>query len=193
MVTNITACISLSLLILSFQASAQEADMAALLAEGAAVIEDFTKTLEGELASAIQSGGAVKAMDVCASGAPKMAAWIAGEHQASLVRISLNNQQLADGEGWQTSVLKDFETRLAAGESTAALVFKTISDEGGVQAFRMMQAIPTGELCLTCHGSKVAPNVYATLNMLYPTAGYSARDVRGAFVYVKPLDKKPSE
>ena len=189
MMLKITPYIGLSLLMISLQATAQEADIAALVTEGATVIDDFTVSLEGELASAIQSGGAVKAMDVCHSGAPKMAAWLAEKQGATLTRESLGNHNPDEASAWQTDVLKDFETRQAAGEPIEQLVFKEIAGEAGKQEFRMMQAIPTGEVCLTCHGSKVAPNVFATLNMLYPVEGYSARDVRGAFVYVKSLGK----
>ena len=187
MMTKITAFIGLSLQLFDWQATAQEADIDALVAEGAAVIDDFTASLEGELASAIQSGGAVKAMDVCHSGAPKMAAWLAEKQGATLTRESLENHNPNEASAWQTDVLKEIETRQAAGEPIEQLVFKEIAGEAGKQEFRMMQAIPTGKACLTCHGSKVAPNVYATLNMLYPVDGYSARDVRGAFVYVKSL------
>ena len=187
MMLKITPYIGLSLLLFGLQATAQEADIEALVAEGTTVINDFTASLEGELVSAIQSGGAVKAMDVCHSGAPKMAAWLAEKQGATLTRENLENHKSDDASAWQADVLKDFETRLENGEPIEQLVFKEIAGEAGEQEFRMMQAIPTGKACLTCHGSKVAPNVYATLNMLYPVDGYSARDVRGSFVYVRSL------
>lgn len=189
--SKITTCITLCLLMLSHQIKAQntEADIEALVTEGTAVINDFTASLEGELASAIQSGGAVKAMDVCHSGAPKMAAWLAEKHQAKLIRKSFESHSSENTPAWQATILKDFETRLAAGEAIEQLVFTEVAEESGKQEFRMMRAIPTGEVCLTCHGSKVSPNVFATLNMLYPVVGYSARDVSAAFVYVKSLDQ----
>ena len=186
--TKITAFIGLSLLLFGCQEAAQEADIDALVTEGATVIDDFTASLEGELASAIQSGGAVKAMDVCHSGAPKMATWLAEKQNATLTRESFESANLMGASAWQADVLKDFETRFENGEPIEQLVFKEVAGEIGKQEFRMMQGIPTGEVCLICHGSKVSPNVYATLNMLYPVEGYSARNVRGAFVYVKLLE-----
>ena len=183
-----TAYIGLSLLIISLQATAQTAELEVLMAEGATVIDDFTASLEGELASAIQSGGAVKAMDVCHTGAPNMAAWLAEKKGATLARESLENHKPDEVSAWQIDVLKDFKIRLANGEPIEQLVFKEIADASGKHEFRMMKAMPTSEICFTCHGSKVAPNVFATLNMLYPVAGYSAREVVSAFIYVKPLD-----
>ena len=185
---KITPYIGLSLLLFGFQTTAQEADIDALTTEGIEVIDSFTHTLEGELTSAIQSGGAVKAMDVCHSSAPKLATWLAEKHGATLSRESLEKHTPDNASAWQTDVLKDFKIRLANGEPIEQLVFKEITDMSGKHEFRMMQAIPTGKICLTCHGSKVAPNVFATLNMLYPVAGYSAREVAGAFIYVKPID-----
>jgi hypothetical protein len=53
-----------------------------------------------------------------------------------------------------------------------------------------MQAIPTGALCLQCHGENISPEVQAELARLYPedkATGYSAGDIRGAFVVTRDL------
>ncbi len=53
-----------------------------------------------------------------------------------------------------------------------------------------MKAVPTGKVCLSCHGETVAPEVEQKLAELYPddkARGYKEGDIRGAFVVVKPL------
>ena len=53
-----------------------------------------------------------------------------------------------------------------------------------------MKAIPTGELCLVCHGTQIAPQVLEKLDALYPrdeARGFSAGDIRGAFTITQPM------
>ena len=53
-----------------------------------------------------------------------------------------------------------------------------------------MKAIPTAELCLACHGTKIDPVVAAKLTELYPrdqARGYKVGDIRGAFTFIEPL------
>jgi hypothetical protein len=62
----------------------------------------------------------------------------------------------------------------------------------GKNVFRYMKAIPTGEICLNCHGGdNVKPEVEAKLTEFYPddkARGYSIGDIRGAFSIVQPID-----
>ena len=56
--------------------------------------------------------------------------------------------------------------------------------------FRFMKAIPTGAVCLKCHGTDLSPAVTAKLTELYPddkATGFKEGDLRGAFVVVKNL------
>jgi hypothetical protein len=53
-----------------------------------------------------------------------------------------------------------------------------------------MKAIPTAELCLTCHGEALDPELQATLDELYPAdkaRGFKEGDIRGAFTLSRPL------
>ena len=53
-----------------------------------------------------------------------------------------------------------------------------------------MQAIPTGEVCLACHGTAIAPEITAALDEQYPddqARGFSLGEIRGAFSLSKPL------
>ena len=54
-----------------------------------------------------------------------------------------------------------------------------------------MKAIPTGSLCLACHGTTLAPDVSTELSKLYPddkAKGYSLNQVRGAIVVVRDIN-----
>ena len=55
-----------------------------------------------------------------------------------------------------------------------------------------MKAIPTGGLCLQCHGTAIAPPVAEKLAELYPgdkATGFEQGDLRGAFVITRQLDQ----
>ncbi len=52
-----------------------------------------------------------------------------------------------------------------------------------------MKAIPTGPVCLVCHGSELSPDVRAALDEHYPhdrARGYQLDDIRGAFSITWP-------
>ncbi len=51
-----------------------------------------------------------------------------------------------------------------------------------------MKAIPTGPLCLACHGETLAAPVAEKIGELYPAdkaTGFREGDIRGAFVVTK--------
>ena len=67
--------------------------------------------------------------------------------------------------------------------------FETV-ENNGKKSFRFMKAIPTGEVCLKCHGGNIAPPIRAKLKELYPNdmaTGYKLGDVRGAFTITQPM------
>ncbi|MPQ96322.1 DUF3365 domain-containing protein, partial [Thioclava sp. JE_KL1] len=56
--------------------------------------------------------------------------------------------------------------------------------------YRYMKPIPTGAVCLSCHGTHIAPAVKQKLNELYPhdkAVGFNKGDIRGAFSFSKTL------
>jgi hypothetical protein len=70
------------------------------------------------------------------------------------------------------------------------MAYAEVVEKDGSKQFRFMKAIPTGEVCLACHGSSIAPAIAATLDEAYPddqARGYKLGDVRGAFTLSKPL------
>ena len=53
-----------------------------------------------------------------------------------------------------------------------------------------MKAIPTGDVCLMCHGEHIAPDVHEKIKSLYPkdlATGYERGELRGAFTIKLPM------
>jgi hypothetical protein len=160
--------------------------------EAKTLIKTFAATLKGELEAAMKQGGPTQAIKVCKARAPAIAADISAKSGWEVGRTSLKtrNTELDSPDAWERAVLERFDARQAAGEPADTLVFGEVVETDGKRQFRFMKAIPTGEVCLACHGSQIAPEVAAALDQAYPgdqARGYKVGDVRGAFTLSKPL------
>jgi hypothetical protein len=160
--------------------------------EAKALIKEFATTLQGELQAAMKAGGPTNAIGVCKDRAPAIAADLAGRSGWEVGRTSLKvrNQALNLPDAWEVGVLNAFEERKAAGESLDTMAFAEVVEAEGAKRFRFMKAIPTGEVCLACHGAEITPEVTAALDEQYPgdqARGFALGDIRGAFSLSKPL------
>lgn len=165
-----------------------DGDMAAessRLTQGRELTRQFQQRLKAELQAAIAQGGPVGAIAACRERAPAIAAELSAASGALVSRTALRVRNPANAPlPWQRVVLLRFQERLAAGEAADGLEsLETLPGKGG----RYMKAIPTGPLCLTCHGSNLAADVQAALRSMYPedaATGFSVGDLRGAFSVV---------
>lgn len=173
-------------------APAAAADMEALVAESRGAIKGFGGSLKGALVAAIEQGGPLHAIGVCNMAAPAIAATQSAAFHGRVGRTSLRRRNAANApDGWELDVLNAFEDRLAAGEDIAGIDHAEVVGENGRQVFRYMKAIPTGGVCLTCHGSDLDPELAAALDARYPddrARGFALGDIRGAFTLRKYLD-----
>ena len=190
---QILLSLSLGILTLNCYAGQQnDSDTEAEITRAKGAIKQFAGALQTELKTAMQAGGPVAAIGVCNTQAMPITAIVAAEHGMQLSRVSLKNRNPANAPNeWQVSVLEGFDRQKAAGKDITKLAWSETVDVDGSQEFRFMKAIPTGELCLKCHGSKLAPGVGQLLAELYPhdrATGYSEGDIRGAFVVMRKLD-----
>tara|TARA_R110002073_G_scaffold275217_1_gene438753 strand:- start:35 stop:736 length:702 start_codon:yes stop_codon:yes gene_type:complete len=162
------------------------------IAQARTVISVFASTLKGELETGIKAGGAVKALEICNTKAPQIAEKITTEKGMQVSRVSLKNRSPTNAPNvWQKTVLENFATRKAAGTDPTALEFSEIVEHQDHKEFRFMKAIPTGEVCLACHGENLAKGVQETITTLYPddkATGFKSGDIRGAFVVTNVLD-----
>ncbi len=159
------------------------------IAAAKAAIQALSGELQTELKSAIGAGGPVAAIEVCNTRAMPLTHEVASEKGLALSRVSLNNRNPANQPNeWQTAVLENFEKQRAEGKDMDSLVWSETVPADGEQEFRFMKAIPTGQVCLVCHGTAISPEVSEVLARLYPSdraTGYRAGDIRGAFVVTR--------
>lgn len=156
------------------------------------IVKAFSMQLKGELKAALKEGGPVKAIDVCQERAPAIAAEHAEQTGWEIGRTSLKprHAELNAPDTWEQGVLMSFAQRQAAGEDVQTMVYTEVVATDDGKRFRFMKAIPTGEVCLACHGEAIAPEVAAALDQHYPNdqaRGYRQGDLRGAFSLSKPL------
>lgn len=190
---HILLILSLGILTSSGYAGQQkDSDTEAEIARAKSTIKQFAGALQTELKTAMQAGGPVAAIGVCHTQAMPITAQVAAEHGIQLSRVSLKNRNPANvPNDWQVAVLKDFDRQQAAGKDITKLAWsETVTVDNG-QEFRFMKAIPTGDVCLKCHGSQLAPEVVQVLADIYPddrATGYKVGDIRGAFVVTRVVE-----
>lgn len=162
------------------------------VAEAKAIIMEFFSTLKGELETAISSGGPASAVVVCNARAPVIAAEMSAKTGWDVARTSLKlrNPRLNAPDEWERAVLLDFEQRHAAGEDVRSIAYAETVESDGQKTFRFMKAIPTSEVCLTCHGTEIQPEIVSAIDAAYPddeAKGFELGDIRGAFTLSKSL------
>ncbi len=160
--------------------------------ESREAIQQFASTLQGELMSAMETGGPTEAIQVCNEVAPEIAADISADTGWDVGRTSLKlrNPDNAPDE-WERAVLESFDAEVAAGTPAdeVAPSHEVIQTEDGAR-FRFMAAIPTGGQCLACHGEDIDSDIKHALERLYPqdeATGYQAGQVRGAFTITQEM------
>ena len=171
--------------------SASTDDFDQRTAESRAVALEFMTTLKGELQTAIKAGGPVNAIQVCNTRAPAIAAGFSEQKGWMVARTSLKYRNPDNApDAWERKVLEQFEERKANGEDPKQMVYAEVAEDGGTKIFRFMKAIPTGPVCLACHGEKIDAAVEAEIRVLYPddqARGFNAGDIRGAFTITQPM------
>ncbi len=172
-------------------AQADEADMKARAEKSKAAIAEFSSSLKSQLEATMKEGGPVKAISVCKTVAPALAREASDKNKMHLGRTSLKVRNSNNApDAWETKVLNNFEERKAKGEPLDTMAYSEVVESNGKKEFRFMKAIPTGEVCLKCHGENIDPAVKAKLDELYPNdkaRGFKLGDLRGAFTVRQPM------
>ncbi|MDX2287945.1 MAG: DUF3365 domain-containing protein [Hyphomicrobiaceae bacterium] len=159
-----------------------------------AAVQQLAGQLKGELVGALESGGPVKAMEVCSVVAPQLAASVADSARLSIGRTALKVRNPGNRpDAFETQHLAAFAARLAAGEDVAKIDHaEIVTDAAGTRVFRYMKAIPMAEKpCAACHGSVIQPDVKAQIDTLYPedrAVGFAAGELRGAFTVSQKME-----
>lgn len=160
------------------------------------IIQTFASRLQNELQQAMAQGGPVNAIDVCKVHAPQIAAELSTD--GWLVRrtsLKVRNPLNAPDE-FEREILEDFQQKKADGWAVEKLAYYKMKEYGNTTEFRYMKAIPTQQICLTCHGENIPAEVRAKLDATYPSdeaRGYQEGDIRGAFSLRKRFHTAPVE
>lgn len=161
-----------------------------LLNQAQTLASDFQKNLKGALTQAMASGGPVSAIDVCKLDAPAIADELSSEGWV-VARTALRVRNPANAaDDWERSKMEQMQRQLDAGKTPAELIVAEVRNTGDGKVFSYMQPIMTAKLCLTCHGSQLAPPVAEALATHYPddqATGFSEGELRGAFSFAKAL------
>ncbi len=167
-------------------ASLVENDKNVLEQEAEKRIKEFSSSLKSRLKSAINKGGLSAGVKVCSEQAPKIAEQLSTDGW-SIGRTSLRTRNTSNmPDEWELKTLADFEKLKQQGTEVNRLAKLSY----GEQSFRYMKAIPTGGLCLACHGTSVTPDVKKVIQHYYPedkAIGFNVGDIRGAFTLIKQL------
>jgi Protein of unknown function (DUF3365) len=143
---------------------------------GAAIVAELKRSLVGALQGALAQG-APSAITACHEMAPAIVAALArdGVTVGRTTRRPRNPANAA--RGWQADALTEIERQLAAHTAGAAYARRLPDGRIGYAEPLIMQ-----ELCLTCHGANVAPEIKSVLAARYPddtALGYAVGDLRG--------------
>lgn len=184
----IALTLALPVLALTRGLPAADVDEAQLKQEAIGIVKRFGGSLKPELKKAMQSGGPVNAISVCADRAPSIAQQLREDTGWYVRRVSLKarNAATAIPDAWEKKVLQQFDQRQANGESADKMAFAEVVDG----RFRFMKAQGVEGVCLNCHAAEIKPEVAAALKETYPddqARGYTLGQIRGAFSLAKDL------
>ena len=134
----------------------------------------------------MEGNDVIGAISVCSQKAPQIANNISRDKNWAIDKTSLRVRPAENAlDVWERKTLEAFEQRRAEGEDLTTMEYFELMDNSDQKVFRYMKAIPVGELCLTCHGTQIAPNVQVKLMELYPedqSTGFSPWQIPTAFI-----------
>lgn len=155
-------------------------------ARAAALVGELKKSLTGAVTAALAQG-APEAIEACHAMAPALTDAVAREG-AKIGRATRKPRNPGNAaSGWQADALAHFEKLHADRAPLAGQSFARVLDDGRVA---YAEPLVIQEVCLTCHGTSVAPEVTAAIAPKYPddqATGYALGDLRGiAWVELPP-------
>lgn len=166
-------------------AAAPEPDLTQLEQEAQTITLAFGKELKTVLQGTIMAAGPVEAIKVCRTNAPAIANRLAQERGWDVARTSYKVRNANNApDAWEQQILAQWQDKIARGAPVQNMKASELVMENGVTVYRYMSAIPTGKMCLNCHGSSIAGPVRNTIQDLYPAdqaTGFKEGDLRGAF------------
>jgi hypothetical protein len=155
---------------------------------------ELIRQIGGEMRKEVEATGPMRAVMVCKYTAPEVASSLSRMNGMRVTRVSLKarNPALGFPDPWEQNVLMEFDRRAARGEKAEAIEHAEVVAEPTGRYLRYMKAIPTGKVCLACHGpaEQISDAVKAQIANEYPhdsAVGFVEGSIRGAVSIKKPL------
>lgn len=149
------------------------------VAKGQQAVGALKQQLVAALTEAIERSGAPAAIAVCSGVAPGIAQSVGGGG-VTVGRATRKPRNPANAAvGWRADALAHFEARVAAGQPLGGATWASRLPDGTTA---YAEPLVIQELCLACHGARLAPEVAAALAERYPAdqaTGYAIGDLRG--------------
>lgn len=150
-------------------------------------------TLKSKLRGALDAGGTVGAIDVCANEAQNVVAEVRKETGVTVGRASTKLRSPKDAPpGWVAAWLKAQGERGVGGVVGVREIVDVKDDKGAKKVARVLRPIGIESACLGCHGdpATLLPGVRSVLASKYPNdaaTGYKSGDLRGALWAEYPI------
>jgi hypothetical protein len=145
---------------------------------GAALVGELKKSLL-QAVTAAMGQGVPAAVEACAAQAPVLTAAVAREGAVvGRATDKPRNPQNA-ASGWQAEALAHFAKLKRSGTPLQGQAFVRALPDGRIA---YAEPLVIQELCVSCHGAAIAPEVTAVIAAKYPTdraTGYAVGDLRG--------------
>ena len=144
---------------------------------------DFMTELTEKIQAAIHDSGPASAVGVCRQMIPELEARysLPPGIEIRLTALECWNPHNRPDE-WEKKGLQYFLEQRRQGAILAGLEFSEPAVKNDQPAFRYLKALPTGSLCLRCHGERLAPKVKKALRRYYSGqngAGDRLAELRG--------------
>ena len=184
---------ALGLLAFAFAAHGQDDALRPFTEQSRKASAELIRQIGGEMRKEVESTGPMRAVMVCKYTAPEVASSLSRLNGMRVTRVSLKprNPALGYPDVWEQNVLLDFERRQARGEKVETMEHTELVSEPTGRFLRYMKAIPTGKVCLACHGpaDQISDAVKAQIANEYPhdrAVGFAEGSIRGAVSVKKP-------
>lgn len=180
----------------TWPADAQKAntEMAQRVQKAREAVQAVSERLRNELGAAVRASGAADSIGLCQTISPDLATNASDEFGFEVGRtaLRLRNPENAPDE-WEQGVLTSFQSKLSAGTEPGKLEhYEVVTTTEGDKLFRYMKPIFMTELCMSCHGTDVKPEVKAELSRYYPedkALGFKLGELRGAFSLAQLIEE----
>ena len=168
-------------------------EMSSNKARSMQAIKELGSSLKSSVQMAMKESGPIGALEYCNVVALDITKELSDALQLTVSRTSLktrNKKNIPDD--WEQKSLSVFTAQYIAGAEIKNMYFhEIVTTNNNDRIYRFIKPIPTGKVCLTCHGSNISSDLAHKIKELYPddkAVDFKLGEIRGAFSVTIPLD-----